>query len=401
MSFILTDFRPLSPRFRVSQGAALDWLAAAHERAESRNARENGPFDFGSRLRLLLRRFGCSPEKIGHRGSALEDFTHQDWEKMRLFSPQYSAAGAPLSERNRVFQEAAIEAFDQWYPKEAGGEQGRSVFAERAPSELIHVTCTGYLAPSAAQLSASTRGWLKDTRVTHAYHMGCYAAVPAIRLAAAALSLPQGLGHASRGRVDVAHTEFCTLHFRPERHEPEQLVVQSLFADGLIRYSVVMGEDFSAGESAMEILAIREEQVEASSESMTWVPEESGMAMTLARDVPEKISRSLESYLVRLFAQVGLDFATEKHQTVFAVHPGGPRIIDGVLETLGLEEAQVKWSRKVLFERGNLSSATLPHIWWEILQDESVSPGVRVVSLAFGPGLTIAGCLLKKRGGSE
>ena len=77
MGFVLTDFRPLSPRFRVSQGAALDWLAAAHERAESRNARENVPSDFGSRLRLLLRRFGCSPEKIGHRGSALEDFTHQ------------------------------------------------------------------------------------------------------------------------------------------------------------------------------------------------------------------------------------------------------------------------------------------------------------------------------------
>ncbi len=401
MRFILTDFRPLNPRFRVPQGEALDWLGEAHERAQHQAAGEEVSSEFGSRLRLLLRRFGCSPEKIGHRNSCLEDFTHRDWERMRLFSPRESAAGAPISERNRVFQEAALDAFQRWYPEKTEEGLKNSLEAERAPSELIHVTCTGYLAPSVAQLCASQRGWLEETRVTHAYHMGCYAAVPAIRLATAALSLPGSLGHSPNGRVDVAHTEFCTLHFRPDRHEPEQLVVQSLFADGLIRYSVVRAEDFPSDSAGMEVLAIREEQIVASSDSMTWVPEESGMVMTLARDVPEKIAVSLEKYLGRLFAQAGLDFATEKSRTVFAVHPGGPRIIDGVLGTLGLEEAQVKWSRKVLFERGNLSSATLPHIWWEILQDESVRSGVRVVSLAFGPGLTIAGCLLKKQGASE
>jgi predicted naringenin-chalcone synthase len=52
----------------------------------------------------------------------------------------------------------------------------------------------------------------------------------------------------------------------------------------------------------------------------------------------------------------------------------------------------VALSHKVLRERGNMSSATLPHIWKEIL-DLDLKSGTRVVSLAFGPGLTLFGAV--------
>ena len=66
--------------------------------------------------------------------------------------------------------------------------------------------------------------------MTHAYHMGCYAAMPALRIAA-------GFVATGSRRVDSSHTELCSLHLDPTDHRLEQLVVQSLFADGLIRYS--------------------------------------------------------------------------------------------------------------------------------------------------------------------
>jgi predicted naringenin-chalcone synthase len=62
-----------------------------------------------------------------------------------------------------------------------------------------------------------------------------------------------------------------------------------------------------------------------------------------------------------------------------------------------LNDEQIASSRAVLFERGNMSSATLPHIWAKILADAGVSPGTHVVSLAFGPGLTVTGALFEKR----
>jgi predicted naringenin-chalcone synthase len=83
-------------------------------------------------------------------------------------------------------------------------------------------------------------------------------------------------------------------------------------------------------------------------------------------------------------------------KAVFAIHPGGPKIVDQIAATLKLAEQQIALSRKVLRERGNMSSATLPHIWQEIVRSPAVREGELVVSLAFGPGLTLSGAVLQK-----
>jgi predicted naringenin-chalcone synthase len=77
-------------------------------------------------------------------------------------------------------------------------------------------------------------------------------------------------------------------------------------------------------------------------------------------------------------------------KSIFAIHPGGPKIIDSVQEVLELSDNQIKESRKILFERGNMSSATLPHVWSEILGN-NYPIGTNVISFAFGPGLTLFG----------
>jgi predicted naringenin-chalcone synthase len=91
-----------------------------------------------------------------------------------------------------------------------------------------------------------------------------------------------------------------------------------------------------------------------------------------------------------------LTLARDLRHAVVAVHPGGPKIIDRVQEILELDAAQVQASRDVLFDYGNMSSATLPHIWQRIASDERVASGASVLSLAFGPGLSVCGALFRK-----
>jgi predicted naringenin-chalcone synthase len=67
-----------------------------------------------------------------------------------------------------------------------------------------------------------------------------------------------------------------------------------------------------------------------------------------------------------------------------------------VREVLELTSAQVQASRDVLFEYGNMSSATLPHVWQRVLSDQGVRRYRLVLSLAFGPGLTVCGALFRK-----
>jgi len=115
--------------------------------------------------------------------------------------------------------------------------------------------------------------------------------------------------------------------------------------------------------------------------------------MNLSREVPEKIKSVLKKFSEELFIKSGLS-ATEGLKSIFAVHPGGPKIIDSVQQVLELSDDQISESKKILFERGNMSSATLPHVWNEIL-NKNYPAGTRVVSFAFGPGLTLFGSVFE------
>lgn len=151
------------------------------------------------------------------------------------------------------------------------------------------------------------------------------------------------------------------------------MVVQTLFADGHMKYSVspkTLGR-------RLEIKEIKEKIIPDSATDMTWAPGPVSMQMSLSKDVPDKIRGSLAEFV-----------GGNRKKCLFAIHPGGPKIIDLIQNQLELTDEQVYFSRKVLAERGNMSSATLPHVWKEILDSDYEG---EVMSLAFGPGLTIFG----------
>jgi predicted naringenin-chalcone synthase len=293
------------------------------------------------------------------------------WVDSPIYDLPRNPHGAGSGARTRVFAELVEAYFHEAYASET-----------EPPDELVHVTCTGYVSPSGAQQLVAARRW--PTRVTHAYQMGCYAAVPALRMASGFL--------ATARRIDIVHTELCSLHLDPTHHELDQLVVQSLFADGLIRYRV----QHDTGDSGLRVVALHEQIVPGTADAMTWQVGDHGMRMTLASDVPELIARALRPFVLELFQHARLPIGRLR-DCVLAVHPGGPKIIDQVRKILELDEAQVRTSRAVLFDCGNMSSATVPHIWMRMLADPGIPRGTLIPSLAFGPGLTICGALLEKR----
>ena len=386
----LHSFCIVRPPHSARQEESLNWLAEAHIRAEETQRLHNGhpPVNpgFAAIMPRLLHRYGCSPGKISARGCELNDHLHTAWEEMEVYRLAESSRGAGMSVRSKVFARGAHRTLNAMFANECN-----------APDDLIHVTCTGYVSPSAAQLLVVEKGWRQRTRVTHAYHMGCYAALPAIRIGSGFLASTTCPSH----RVDIVHTEFCTLHLDPSDHSPEQLVVQSLFADGHIRYTLSDGSGPAPAatpnmaHSGYRVLTLADELLADSTDDMQWSVSEWGFRMALTQHVPEKIGNALPAFLVRLFSQAGLDYEAEKEDAIFAIHPGGPKIIEQVSDALGLRPEQSAASRTVLRNYGNMSSATLPHVWNEILESGAAEPGQLVASLAFGPGLTICGGLFQ------
>lgn len=356
MSTVITNFEVHKPNNEVEQDKVSHWLAKTQSIAT--------PDTFDERI---LQKFAVKEKKISKRSFFCNDFGEFDLDNLTLFKKE-NGFKPNLEERSKFYQNTVDGVFESFFEKE-----------QDAPGEILHVTCTGYVSPSAGQKIIPKKEWSTKTGITHMYHMGCYAAMPAIKVAS---------GMVDKKRIDIVHTELCSNHFDISAQTPEQTVIQTLFADGAIKYSLQHGEKPTSG---IEVLSMKEQIVPDSGNAMTWGFGETHLEMTLHRTVPSLIKNNLETYTRELFASVGLDFDKDKEDTIFAIHPGGPKIIEQICDLLGLRQEQVQFSLDVLHERGNMSSATLPHVWKEIVESDKVKSGTNIFSVAFGPGLTVAG----------
>jgi alkylresorcinol/alkylpyrone synthase len=198
-------------------------------------------------------------------------------------------------------------------------------------------------------------------------------------------------------RVDIVHSELLSAHCDTAELRAENIITMTLFADGFIKYSVVDEEWINQrGQPGLKILAFNEHLLPNSADDMTWVPGSTRFHMTLSVMVPVIIKQSVRPFVENLFRRINLDYEQERERLMFAIHPGGPKIVEHIQESLGLTDDQVAISRSIFVENGNMSSATVPHILKEILEEPSITRGTRVVCLGFGPGLTATGLIVEK-----
>ena len=125
-----------------------------------------------------------------------------------------------------------------------------------------------------------------------------------------------------------------------------------------------------------------------SADAMTWRIGDHGFRMTLSARVPELIQTHLRSWLAGWLERHGLGLDDVRS---WAVHPGGPRILDAVESALSLDPTENRVARSVLEECGNMSSPTILFIVDRMRRAGAEGP---CVALAFGPGLAVEAALL-------
>ncbi len=392
---VLSDFETIEVTAPVAQDdlkqvqahfMTLAQCAARHAATPAERER------IGQTLHERMARYGTSSEYIARRQVSVlsSRFVKRDpgseSESIRRYGDLRNPTGETLDERMNLFEEIACGVFERVYRE-----------AEARPDDIVHVSCSGYVSPSPVQIFLSRRGWL-DVGVTHSYHMGCYGAFPAVRTAlglvgSSYVSLPE-----RKSRVDLVHTEFLSLHFDLLGDEPDNIVTSTLFADGFIKYTAYPHAEFAKeGRSGgLKVLAIDERILPDSLPEMTLRPGPLQFDMSLSKRVPFMIRDSIVDFVRDLCSRAGLDFERDKAAMTFAIHPGGPAILNQIRGKLGIDETAVEMSRRVLHEHGNMASATAPHIWKLIAESQAIRSGTKVLSMAFGPGLTVIGAVFEK-----
>jgi alkylresorcinol/alkylpyrone synthase len=390
---VLADFQrvvmsPLCPQDELKQiQVHFMTIAQSAKRGLTTDAER---LDLFETIKERMARFGASAEHISQRqvGVLNSEFVVHDPTangSKKTYGDLRVATGEPLDARMSLFEETAFAVLERIY-----GD------ANAPPDGIVHVTCSGYVSPSPVQMYLSHRGWLK-TAVTHSYHMGCYGAFPAVRTALGLVGSSYSSLPSPQKRVDIVHTEFLSLHFDLLGETPDAFVTSTLFADGFIKYSAYPQAEFAKRNSrGLRVLAFEERILPDSLPEMTLRPGPLQFDMSLSKRVPFLIRDSIADFVVSVSEQAGFDFEREKSQMVFAIHPGGPAILNQIRNRLGIEESQIALSRRILFENGNMASATAPHIWEQITASDDIPVGSKILSMAFGPGLTVIGALFEK-----
>jgi predicted naringenin-chalcone synthase len=260
--------------------------------------------------------------------------------------------------------------------------------AQLAPERITHlvtVSCTGFHAPGVDLALMAALPLRPSVARTHVGFMGCHAALNGLRVAASFT------GADPEACVLLCAVELCSLHLQ-YGWEAERIVANALFADGAAALVASGTGPAAVVESAPGLrrwIASGSFLVPASAEAMTWAIEDHGFVMGLSPKVPDLIGAHLRPWLEGWLADHHL---TLESIGCWAVHPGGPRILSAVTETLELDPALIEPSRSVLRDCGNMSSPTLLFILERLRRSGVPGP---CLAMAFGPGLCVEVALLE------
>lgn len=240
-------------------------------------------------------------------------------------------------------------------------------------THLVVASCTGFTAPGLDQIIADRLGLGGALERTLVGFMGCYAAVPALRLA------HQAVRSDPAARVLVVNLELCTLHLQ-ETPDLETILSFLLFGDGASAALV------TAEPHGIALRDFRAATLPGTADLITWRIGDQGFDMHLSGQVPKRIAAALRTERARNDDGGFLRGERVEDVALWAVHAGGRTVLDGVEQGLELPPHALDHSRAVLHDYGNMSSATIMFVLARMLERErGPVPGV---AMAFGPGLT-------------
>ena len=246
---------------------------------------------------------------------------------------------------------------------------------------LTVVSCTGYATPGLDILIARDLEMPVSVQRLHVGHMGCYAAIPGLATTADAVT--------ARGKTAVMLClELTSLHVQPPTDDAEQVVAHALFADAANAVVVQPGRE----RQGLRVLDVAARTDTARAGLMTWDVTDLGFRMGLSPRVPAVLRKHVEATVADLLAPHDL---APGDVAGWAIHPGGPRIVEVVQKKLALSDEQVAESQGVLRDIGNCSSPTVMVVLERMVASGRLAPGDHVVAMAFGPGLTLYMALLQ------
>lgn len=244
---------------------------------------------------------------------------------------------------------------------------------------IMSVSVTGIAAPSLDARLVPRLGLRPDVRRVPVFGLGCVAGAAGVARVHDYL-----VGHPDGVAVLLA-VELCSLTLQRDDTSTANLVASGLFGDGAA--AVVM-----VGSRRAERLGLtgRPRVVDSRSRFypdtagvMGWQIGSTGFRIVLEPTVADVVRRYLADDVSGFLADHGL---TVPQVGTWVAHPGGPKVIDAIIGSLGLDPAALDVTRHCLSEAGNLSSVSVLQVLERTLDLVRPATGTTGLLMAMGPG---------------
>ena len=239
---------------------------------------------------------------------------------------------------------------------------------------LIFVTVTGVATPSIDARLMNRLGLPPRVKRMPIFGLGCVAGAAGIARAADYVR-----GYPDHVAV-LLSVELCSLTLQPEDLSIPNLIASGLFGDGAAAV-VVTGENRPA--SGPRVVATRSVFYPDSERVMGWDISESGFKIVLSSEVPVVAREKLRPDVDAFLAENGL---TRDDISSWVCHPGGPKVLEAMQESLELPPGALDVTWRSLREVGNLSSTSVLLVLAETLENHRPPPGSYGMLIAMGPG---------------
>ena len=313
--------------------------------------------------RSLLRRISVENESIGFRHFAMDTPTDVLQDSQDELIARYKKFGV------QVAVEAANKALTG---------------AGLTPDDidiLVVNTCTGYLCPGLTSYVAEALPLRADVHPFDLQGMGCGGAVPNLETAYNFLQV-----HPNSNALVIA-VEICsaTVYFD---EAPDILVSNAIFGDGAAA-AVLTNRP---GNGGMRLKRFAAGLFPQDRQHLHYRTENSKLRNVLSMRVPVLGARHGKEVIDQLLSQNGTGYQDIRH---WIVHPGGEKVLDAFEQALDLPADELAPSRSVLYNYGNMSSATVLFVLEEVLRSRSPQPGDLALMCSFGAGFGVYAVLLE------
>ena len=246
---------------------------------------------------------------------------------------------------------------------------------------IVAVTCTGYLCPGLSAILIKDLGLRTNLQRADLVGMGCAGAMPGLQRA-----YDYVMAYPERKALLIT-VEVCSACYYVDE-SLETVVGNAICADGAAAV-IVAGDGEGKGGTIVGFDTLLEPSF---LNTVGFQTRQGKLRIVLSRDIRDAAGGLVRRLLDSLLQKHDLRREDVDH---WIIHSGGRKVIDSIKEELGISEDQLKHSRCVLRNFGNMSSPTVLFVLDETLKHSRPKEGDVGVMVAMGPGLAVEGAVLR------